>query len=138
MLCDSADRKFLFCRCLVMPTLRWSLLWVPDINGSHKNTLDPWGNGGCCSACVIRADAACRAVLWRQVHPLPRCRVLTMYTDLFNEQRMAEGHRLVRLCMPVMPNSFRRPLNLLHVERRMNQGDTGHDLLGLWARHAQR
>lgn len=43
---------------LVVPTL----LWVLDINSSHKNTLDPWGDGGCCSAFVVKAVAASRAV----------------------------------------------------------------------------
>lgn len=48
--------------CLVIPTVCWSLLWGPGINSSHKNTLDPWGDGGGCSAFAVRAAAASRAV----------------------------------------------------------------------------
>lgn len=39
-------------------------LWVLDAFYVLVTALDPWGDGGCCSACAVRAAAADRAVLW--------------------------------------------------------------------------
>lgn len=90
--------------CLVIPTMYWSLLWVLGIHSSHRNTLDPWGDGGCCSAFAVRAVAAeqYKRKISLSISQLESLDNIQRFICLPSKE-LAGSHILVRLCeLPVV------------------------------------